>query len=250
MHRTWAVIGGVAALLGVAVVDSLRSSGEKPVASTTASTHTLAGNSTLPPCTDQQQLSLRIDLSGKDAEIVARAEDSCRFPALEPALTIKDRTGKTLIELAHPPVRLESLHLGVPQSVLFRLPTDMAGCREGGPFLAEASLGPYPARRRFSGSLIDCASPHEQVTDQARQAWTAAAIRICGSDPNLREPRSSPKFSGQAENAIEQALSGEPTPGLEPGTPSLRVMEPCQRVSVGVIQSRHSCRFESSECPR
>ena len=193
MHRTWAAIGGVAALLVVAVVDSFRSSGEKPVASTTASTHTLAGNSTLPPCTDQQQLSLRIDLSGKAAKIVARTEDSCRFPALEPTLTIKDRTGKTLIELAHPPVQLESLHLGVPQSVLFRLPTDMAGCREGGPFLAEASLGPYPGRRRFSGSLIDCPSPHERVTDQGRQAWTAAAIRICGSDPNLREPRPSPK---------------------------------------------------------
>ena len=47
MHWTWAVIGGFAALLGVAVVDSFRSSGEKPVASTTASTHTLAADSTL-----------------------------------------------------------------------------------------------------------------------------------------------------------------------------------------------------------
>jgi hypothetical protein len=54
MRWTWAVIGGVAALLLVAVVDSFRSSGEKPVASTTPSKHTLAGNSTLPPCTDQQ----------------------------------------------------------------------------------------------------------------------------------------------------------------------------------------------------
>jgi hypothetical protein len=194
MRWTWAVIGGVAALLVVAVVDSFRSSGEEPVASTTASRHTLAGNSTLPACTDQQ-LSLSIDLSGKAARIVARhsrEEEPCRFPALEPALTIKDRTGKTLVEFARPPVRLESLRPGVPQSVLFRLPTDMAGCPEGGPFLAEASLGPYPGRRRFSGFLIDCPSPQERVTHQARQAWTAAATRICSHDPNLREPRRSP----------------------------------------------------------
>jgi hypothetical protein len=203
MRWTWAVIGGVAALLVVALVDSFRSSGEDSVASTRTSTHTLAENSTLPPCSDQE-LSLRIDLSGKAARIVARVEGACRFPALKPTLTIKDRTGNTLIELAQPPVRVESLRPGWRQSVLFRLPTDMAGCREGGPFLAQASIGPYPGRRRFSGSLIDCPSPQERVTDQARQAWTAAAIRICGSDPNLREPRRNPNRTALE---IEAAMS-------------------------------------------
>jgi hypothetical protein len=131
--------------------------------------------------------SLAIDVYGKSARIVARAsreEDPCRFPALEPALTIKDRTGETLVELAQPPVPHEILRPGGRRSVLFRLPTDMAGCREGGPFLAEASLDPFPVRRRLSGSLIDCPSPQERATDQARQAWTAAATRICNRDPN------------------------------------------------------------------
>lgn len=202
MRWTWAVIGGVAALLGFAAVDSLRSSGKEPVASTTASTPTLAGNSTLPPCRDPR-LSLRIEVSGKDVRLVARAEDACRFPALEPTLTIKDRTGKTLVEFAQPPVRIESLRPGWRHSVRIRLPNDMAGCREGGPFLAEASLGPYPVRRRFSGLLIDCPSPQERATDQARQAWTAAATRICGRAPDP-EPRRSPN---RTELEIQASLS-------------------------------------------
>lgn len=178
------------------VADSLRASGGEPAASTTASTHTLAGKNTLPPCRDPR-LSLRIELSGKAARIVASTEDSCRFPALEPALTIKDRTGNTLVELAQPPVRLESLRLGMPQSVLFRLPTDMAGCREGGPFLAQASLGPYPVRRRFSGSLIDCRRPRSESRIKRgrhgplRPHESAAAIPISMNHDGIRTARRS-----------------------------------------------------------
>ena len=66
----------------------------------------------------------------------------------------------------------------MPQSVLFRLPTDMAGCPEGGPFLAEASLGPYPGRRRFSGSFIDCPSSAEPIIDATYGHLAADAERV------------------------------------------------------------------------
>jgi hypothetical protein len=197
MRWTWVVIGGVAALLVVAVVDSYRSSAGKAIESTTTSTHTLAGASTLPACTDQQP-SISIELSGKAATITAlasREEDPCRLAALKPTLTIKSRTGRTLVELGQPPVQFENLLLGSPQRVHFRIPEGMPGCLEGGPFLARASLGPYPARRRFSGSLIGCPSPQERDTDGARKAWIARAIPICKADANVRRPRLSPSLT-------------------------------------------------------
>jgi hypothetical protein len=199
MRWTGAVIGGLAALLVVAVVDSFRSSGGKPVASTTASAHMLADTSTLPACTDQQP-SISIDLSGKAATITAEAfreEDPCRFPPLKPTLTIKDQTGKTLVELGQPAVKFEGLLAGSRQrvDVHLRIPEDMPGCLEGGPFLAVASLGPYAGRRRFSGSLIGCPSPQERVTDRARKAWFAGARSICSADNNVRRRRLNPSLT-------------------------------------------------------
>jgi hypothetical protein len=212
LRWTWVVIGGVAALLVVAVVDSFRSAKVSPVAAATPSTHTLPRTSTLSACSDQKP-SISIDLSGKEATITAvtfREDDPCRFPPLRPTLTIKDRTGKTLVELVQPPVRLEGLLPGSRQSVHLRIPEDMPGCLAGGPFLAVASLGPYPSRRRFSGSLIDCPSPQERVTDRARKAWMARAVPIC-THGSGRRPRLSPSLTElevEAERITRGARSG------------------------------------------
>jgi hypothetical protein len=161
-HRTWItrlVIGAVVALLFVAGADALRSSdhGTSAPASMNTdrearaptpklSTTTAEGGGPPALCT-RQQIVVSLAVREQTGILSARTAGSrCRLPGLLAHLTIKDRAGNTIWEDGFPSRFGGAVRPGSKQSIHFPIPTEDLRCRQGGPFLALATLGPFSAR--------------------------------------------------------------------------------------------------------
>jgi hypothetical protein len=152
---TWVVVGAVAALLAVAGVDALRSSGHD----TSASTTTPDADRRLPRCT-AQEIAISIDVLGGQAALVLRDAGGrpCQLPSFQVRLTVEDRAGHRLSPEASPhlPPVGGRLSPGIEQTTNF--PEYIPDCHTRGPFLGIATVGPYSARRTVSGRAIGCLS--------------------------------------------------------------------------------------------
>jgi SAM-dependent methyltransferase len=98
------------------------------------------------------------------------------------------------------------------------------------PFLVRVHSLPFDGaagrRSGSSSSLRECGFPKVE-TPNGETAAACARTFAAGSSTNLgtRSATSptSPSWSGHSRERRKGAFEGEPTPGLEPGTPSLRV---------------------------
>jgi hypothetical protein len=121
---------------------------------------------------------------------------------------------------------------------------DLAGVRQGscrrvssiGRPQALDTQGLQPTCRRLSSSEKHLAPDAEEYERTLLDAYDAKSEAFgCGSGIE-----SSDKVRPTCHTP---ANDGEPTPGLEPGTPSLRVMEPCPEESCRDRESGFPCGF-------
>jgi hypothetical protein len=171
----------VVALLVVAGVDALRSSGSETSAPT-ASTTTAIPTSSLPPCAEQD-LRISIEVRQGVATVVAQNIRATRCYRLFPfwRLTIEDRAGDLVEEW--PDVGQPLVDGIFPGGVerTFWLPQDQVLCDSPGPYVALATVGPYSARLgNLSRSEVACgASSGGTHASRVRAKYIAQADAIC-----------------------------------------------------------------------
>lgn len=172
---TWIIVGAVIALVGAAVVDSLRPSGSpasQPAHSKSGSVFEARdpilapARVGLPRCT-AQHIGVSIDVLGGTATVVVRHVwgSSCHLAPLPVRLSVTDRVGRRVrlagVDEAHPDVQarvrgdffpgFEQL-IGIP----YLARPQLADCDAAGPFTAFVTVGPYSAQRKLSGSEVGC----------------------------------------------------------------------------------------------
>jgi hypothetical protein len=153
---TWVVLGGVAALVVIAVADALRSSGGETSLPTASAATTTSPQATTPlPNCARRQIALSIEIREGIATVVVQhvSGERCFQPSADFRFLITNRA-KQRIGLWTPPVFAESYRLG--QERTFAL-AYVFRCDRPGPFIAKATLGPYSARLgNVSRSEITC----------------------------------------------------------------------------------------------
>ena len=218
MRLTWVVVGGVATLLFVAVVDAFRSSHDEASSPTarTGTTEERAG-SALADCTPNQ-IAVSVDVSrftgsstGRIAMIEVRSlhDSSCHLPDLPADVTIADRAGNATFRAGGPPSSLSGAVLPASgPTEPFPIPSDLPPCGQGGPYLVLATLGPYSARRTLAGWRIGCPSPSESVK-RLRAKFVARADVICTAATakfRASEPKASDEVAARASEVALAAL--------------------------------------------
>lgn len=164
---TWALVGGLVALLVAGAIDVLRSS-ESPT-SESKSTNGLqrpAADRTnrraetegvpLPRCT-AQQLALKIENLGGDPALalVHVWAGPCRTPRLPIEVALLDRAGRSVesaisVQPAFSPTTLSpNAELSAPFSAVYL-------CGQPKPVRVAAEAGPYPARGRLPRGYVAC----------------------------------------------------------------------------------------------
>jgi hypothetical protein len=155
----WVILGGFLALVVVAGVDALRTSGREPSRPTTATRERTTGaprtDEALDRCT-RRQIAVSIEVRGGVPTNVVRqvGASPCRLAAMGIHLTITDRAGYPIYRGAIASFFGGDMSPGAEQTL--PLPNPIEHCRHGGPFLAAATIGPYSARGTVSGDQLGC----------------------------------------------------------------------------------------------
>jgi len=142
---TWVVVGGVAALLVIAVADALRSSNSESTSPAVTVAATTTRNLLVPPNCARRQIAMSIEIRQGVATVVVQhvRGEPCFRASADFRFLITNRA-RHRIGLWTPPIFAESYELGEEKT--FVLP-DVFRCDRPGPFIAKATLGPYSARR-------------------------------------------------------------------------------------------------------
>jgi hypothetical protein len=178
---SWLIGAAVVALLIVAGVDALRSSGGEPSAS--ATTSTTAAEVTLPRCAPGQT-EVTLEFRGRVATNVVRhvSGGECVLPYLQLEMTIEDHAGIPIFQSRRPSALWGLLPPGAEQDFDFPIPDSVLECAEGGPFRARVTVASYSAQREVSANEIGCAdaNPTPGSADAlTRGEYIARAEAIC-----------------------------------------------------------------------
>jgi hypothetical protein len=186
MRWTWVVVAGVGALLLLAGVDALRSSGDSEASAPTATaTSSKLPRVSLPPCT-QQDISISIEVRDGGAVAVARniGAEACYRLLRGWRVRIEDRAGTLVEERVEVRPLADGLFPTGSERAFWLTPNPVL-CVSPGPYVALVTVGPYTTRlASLSRSEVACGGDVGYLKGHPRARYVVQADAICNAATN------------------------------------------------------------------